>query len=45
VAARQNAEVVAAQDWSGLDAVIEALMEQLRTCGVPDPAHRGGLIR
>jgi hypothetical protein len=43
-AARQNPAVVAAQDWSGLDAVLDALMGQLRTCGVPDPADRGGRL-
>lgn len=40
-AAQQDPAVVAAQDWSGLDAVLDTLMEQLRTCGVADPAQRG----
>jgi hypothetical protein len=43
--ARQDPALVAAQDWSGLDAVLDALMDQLRTCGVPDPAQRGNSMR
>lgn len=44
-AARRDPTVVAAQDWSGLDAVLDALMDLLRTCGVPDPAQREAAVR
>jgi hypothetical protein len=45
IAARQNPALVATHDWSGLDAILDKLMDLLRTCGVPDPAQREGFIR
>lgn len=43
--ARQDPTVIASQDWSGLDAFLDAVMNLLRTCGVPDPAQREGFTR
>lgn len=40
IAARQNPSLITTQDWSGLDAILDRLMDRLRTCGVPDPARR-----
>ena len=37
---RHNPALVVTQDWSGLDAILDRLMDLLRTCGVPDPAQR-----
>ncbi|MBA8815688.1 hypothetical protein FHX48_000740 [Microbacterium halimionae] len=44
-AARDNPRVVASQDWSGLDTILDQLLHLLRTVGVPDPQHRQGLAR
>ncbi|MEO6702111.1 MAG: hypothetical protein ABIP57_11525 [Jatrophihabitantaceae bacterium] len=40
IAARRDPTLVATQDWSGLDAILNRLMDLLRTCGVPEPARR-----
>jgi hypothetical protein len=40
ISAREDPSLVATQDWSGLDAILDKLMNLLRTCGVPDPAQR-----
>ncbi|HEY0166588.1 MAG TPA: hypothetical protein VGB75_06050 [Jatrophihabitans sp.] len=40
IAARHNPALVVTQDWSGLDVILDRLMDLLRTCGVPDPAQR-----
>jgi hypothetical protein len=45
LAAREDASLLESQDWSGLDTVLDSLMELLRTCGVPDPAMREGFVR
>lgn len=37
VAARAAPSLVARQDWSGLDAIIDSLLEHLRSCGVTNP--------
>lgn len=44
-AVREDPTVVAAQDWSGMDLVLEQLMDLLRTTGVPDPGRRDALLR
>lgn len=44
-AARDDSTLIPEQDWTGLDAVLDRLMEMLRTCGVPDPAQREGFVR
>ena len=36
--------MVAAQDWSGMDLVLEQLMNLLRTTGVPDPGRRDAFL-
>lgn len=42
--ARENPSTVDSQDWAGLDAILDALMDLLRTCGVPGPAQRSAFI-
>lgn len=39
IAAREDPSLVATQDWSGLDAILDKLMNLLRTCGVRDAAQ------
>jgi hypothetical protein len=42
--AREDPTVVAAQEWSGMDLVLEQLMNLLRTTGVSDPGRRDAFL-
>lgn len=44
-AARQNPEIMASQDWEGMDLVIERLLALVKRCTVPVPGFAGrGLV-
>jgi 5S rRNA maturation endonuclease (ribonuclease M5) len=45
VSALEDPAVIDDQDWDGMDAILDKLMELLRSLGVPDPAQRNAFTR